>query len=294
MRDQTVETIVDRLWHPESPIVLDDGGILFVEADTGRVAVHYSDGLLATFAVTGGRPYGCVFGADGKLYVAQSGSDTPARRAPRLVPPSLQRISADGAHVETLATDADGIPFIAPNTVVWDEGGRLWMTDSGHWDPDERSDPGRIYRFDQGGQAHIAHEPGHVFPNGIAAEADGSMVWVESYTGQVCRIFQNGVTELVTTLEDGHTPEAVKIDSLGRLWIATFEGGGIDIIERDGTPFRSVHTGGVPINFLWNEGQLYVVDFGTEETDVNGIRPGRLIRIPTQTTGARPCVGQLP
>ncbi|QNE35408.1 SMP-30/gluconolactonase/LRE family protein [Leifsonia shinshuensis] len=288
------QTIVDRLWHPESPIMLDDGGILFVEADTGRVAVHYPDGLLATFAVTGGRPYGCLFGSDGRLYVAQSGSDGVNRRAPRRVPPSLQRVSSDGAHVETLATEADGIPFIAPNSLVWDTEGRLWMTDSGHWDPDERADPGRIYRFDRAGRAHVAHEPGNVFPNGIAAEADGSMVWVESYTRRIGRILPGGATEIITTLDEGHTPEAIKLDARGRLWVANFEAGGIDVLERDGTPVETISTGGVPINFLWHDGLLDVVDFGTEDTDVNGIRPGRIVRLSTSTTGAPTYEGLLP
>jgi gluconolactonase len=284
-----LEVVCAPLWHPETPHLLDDGGLLFVETDSGRACVYYPDGLLATFSVPGGRPYGCVFGSDARLYIAQSGLDDPgdpARIAPRCVPPSLQRASADGTLVEILCTSGDGVEFISPNSLVWGADGTLYLSDSGHWDPENRTDPGRIYAIDADRTARVVLEPGHVFPNGIAYESDGCLVWVESYTRVVGRLHPDGRTEHVTTLPEGHTPEAVKIDADGRLWIANFEAGGLDVIERDGTPVRQVHVGGVPINFLWSDGWMYVVDFGFEENDVDGIRPGRIVRVPSRTRGA--------
>ncbi|OPX10177.1 SMP-30/gluconolactonase/LRE family protein [Mycobacterium sp. AT1] len=288
-----LEIVSEPLWHPESPEMLPDGGLLFAETDSGRICVLYPD-LLATFAVPGGRPYGVLLGSDGRYYVAQSGHLDPNRCAPRSVPPSLQRISADGTEVEVLTTTADGVDFTAPNSLTWSADGMLYMTDSGHWDPDTRSDRGYLYAVRADHSAHVVADLGHTFPNGVVVEADGSVVWVESYTGRVGRLRRDGSTEHVTTLPDGHTPEAVKVDSAGNLWIANFEGGGIDVIARDGTPLEHITVGGVPINFLIHDGWLYVVDFGLTATeDEFGYRPGRIVRLRSDHTMAPVIRGRL-
>ncbi|MFJ9900671.1 SMP-30/gluconolactonase/LRE family protein [Streptomyces sp. NPDC091280] len=281
------EILADLLGHPETPELLLDGGVLFAETDSGRICVRYPDGLLATFAVPGGRPYGCLFGSDDHVYVTQSGHDGQGRIAPRTVPPSLQRISPDGTAVEVLVTEADGLAFTAPNSLAWDPDGRLWITDSGRWDPDGPGDPGYLYVIGPGLRAEVALELGPTFPNGVLAESDGAVVWVESYTRRVCRLLPGGLTEHITTLPEGHTPEAVKADVDGNLWIANFEAGGIDVIARDGTPLHEVVLGGVPINFAFGEGELYVIDFGlTEHENPYGYRPGQLKRVPCRTAGA--------
>ncbi|MEU6259648.1 SMP-30/gluconolactonase/LRE family protein [Streptomyces griseorubiginosus] len=286
MTDDT-EILADLLGHPETPELLPDGGVLFAETDSGRICVRYPDGLLATFAVPGGRPYGCLFGSDGHLYVTQSGHDGEGRLAPRSVPPSLQRVSPDGTRSEVLVTEADGLAFTAPNSLAWAPDGRLYVTDSGHWDPDLRSDPGYLYAVRPDHGAEVVLELGPTFPNGVLAESDGGVVWVESYTRRVCRLLPGGRTEHITTLPEGHTPEAVKADADGNLWIANFEAGGIDVIARDGTPLREVVLGGVPINFAFGDGELYVVDFGlTAHETPYGYRPGQLRRTACRTAGA--------
>ena len=54
-----------------------------------------------------------------------------------------------------------------------------------------------------------------MYPNGIVAEASGSVVWVESYTRRVVRRDPDGRTEVVVTLADGHVPDGLKVAANG-------------------------------------------------------------------------------
>ncbi|VXB63063.1 SMP-30/gluconolactonase/LRE family protein [Aeromicrobium sp. 9AM] len=281
------EILAAPLMHPEGPDLRADGGLLFVEADSGRICVSYPGRGVATFASTGGSPYGCTLGSDDCVYVTQSGNTDPAVGVPRHVPPSIQRVSPDGADVEILATHADGRAFGAPNDLAWGSDGRLLFTDSGQWDPDDRTDPGFIHALRPDGHAEVVLELGPVFPNGIAVEADGSIIWLESYTRVVGRLRRNGTTEVVAVLPEGHIPEGVKVALDGSLWITNFEAGGVDVIERDGTPREVIHVGGVPVNCLFGDGWLFVADFGhpSDPLDEDSFRPGSIRRIRVTTRG---------
>ena len=83
------------------------------------------------------------------------------------------------------------------------------------------------------------------FPNGIAIEADGSVVWAESYTGMVRRLrLDTGAIEDIARLP-GEKPiaDGMAVGADGRLYVTTVNGGGIDVITPDGT-LRPAHQGG--------------------------------------------------
>ena len=282
-----LEVLATGLGHPEGPDSGSDGSLLFVEADSGRVCVWYPGRAVVTLASTGGAPYGCTRGSDDWVYVTQSGIGNPGQLLPRPLPPSIQRVSPDGSMVQTICTHADGTPFFAPNDLAWNQDGRLYFTDSGHWNPDNPTEPSALYAVRPDGVAEKVLQLGPVFANGIASEADGSIIWLESYTRVIGRLRPNGLSEIVTVLPQGQTPEGVAVAADGSLWITTFEAGCVTVIAPDGTLLQEIHTGGVPVNCSFADGFLYLADFGSpiDPTDEDSLRPGRMLRMPVATAG---------
>jgi gluconolactonase len=224
-----------------------------------------------------------MLGSDGLVYITQCPT-VGAWVAPETRPPSIQRASPDGS-VEIVATEADGMRLNAPNDLTFGPDGRLYFTDSGDWDPVAKPDRGYICVIDPDGSCHVLEELEPVYPNGIVAEPDGSIVWVESYTRRVVRRRPDGATEVVHELAENHVPDGFKIDADGNFWITTFSSGGVDVIARDGSYVGFVETGGVPLNCTFSDTSLFVCDFGTTVTGDATPMFGRLLKVDVGVTG---------
>jgi gluconolactonase len=279
-----IEVLAEGLGHPEGPDVLPDGRVVYANTYASEAGVWEPGKGQGTYAYTGGGPNACMLGSDGYVYVTQCPT-VGAWVAPDSRPPSIQRAAPDGK-VEIVATEADGMKLNAPNDLTFGPDGRLYFTDSGDWDPVNKPHRGYICVIDHDGSCHVLEELEPVYPNGIVAEPDGSVVWVESYTRRVVRRRPDGTTEVVHELAENHIPDGFKIDADGNFWITTFSSGGVDVIGRDGGRVDFLETGGVPLNCVFGEsGELYVCDFGT--TDTGGAAPmgGRLIRVDVGVSG---------
>jgi gluconolactonase len=239
------------------------------------------DGTAGTYASVGRGPNACMLGSDGFVYC----TNTPTVGkwvAPVRVPPSIQRAGADGK-VEVVATEADGMRLTAPNDLTFGPDGRLYFTDSGDWDPVNKPHMGYICVIDPDGSAHVLDEVGRVYPNGIVAEPNGSIVWVE--TRRVVRRTAGGQRTVLQTLPEKHIPDGFKIDVNGNFWITGFSSGGIDVLAPDGALLDFVETGGVPLNCVFSGRTLYVCDFGTTVTEDATPMSGRLLRLDAGVAG---------
>ena len=277
------EVLVEGLGHPEGPYVLPDGRVVYANTYTSEVGVWEPGKGAGTYAHTGGGPNACMLGSDGYLYITQCPT-VGAWIAPETRPPSIQRAAPDGS-VEVVVTEADGVKLKAPNDLAFGPDGRLYFTDSGDWDPVTKPDPGLICVVEHDGACHVLEELDAVYPNGIVAEPDGSIVWVESYTRRVVRRRPQGTVEVIHELPEGHVPDGFKIDADGNFWIAAFSARGVDVIGPDGTSIDFLETGGVPLNCAFGGTSLFVCDFGT--TDTSGGTPmfGRLVRFDVGVAG---------
>jgi gluconolactonase len=247
---------------PEGPSVLPDGRVVFVE--TYRSRLTWCDprtGETGVYADTGGGPNATCLGADGALYVTQNGGVVGPWRAEQMRPPSIQRVEADG-RVEVVATEAGGRPLHAPNDLAFGADGRLYFTDPGNYDAEARPDPGYICALAPDGSGEVLEELEPVYPNGLAVDADGAVVWVESYTREVRRRRGDGTVELLATLGEGHIPDGLKVAANGDLYVTTVTSGGIDVVARDGTVAGFVAVGSVPTNCVFAGSTLYVTDGG--------------------------------
>ena len=272
------------LGHPEGPYELDDGRVIYANTYASEIGVwDPATGGQGTFAFVGGGPNACMLGSDGAVYSTQTptvGSWTASEYRPA----SIQKTSAAGK-VEILVTEADGVKFDGPNDLTFGPDGRLYFTDSGDWDQVAKPHPGRIIVVETGGVARILEELDYVYPNGIVAEPDGSIVWVESYTLRVVRRKPDGTKSVIHTLPDGHIPDGLKVDIFGNLWITTVASGGVDVLAPDGTPIDFLDVGGTILNCCFGKGgKLFCCDMGPFDPSA-GAMTGRLVEVDVGVEG---------
>jgi gluconolactonase len=272
------------LGHPEGPYELDDGRVIYANTYASEIGVwDPKTNTQGTYAFVGGGPNACMLGSDGAVYSTQTPT-VGAWVAPEHRPPSIQKTLPNGK-VEILVTEADGKKFDGPNDLTFGPDGRLYFTDSGYWNESEKPHPVRIIVIEKNGVAKILEELDYVYPNGIVAEADGSLVWVESYTLNVIRRKPNGTKSLVCKMPDGHIPDGLKIDINGDFWITAVAAGGVDHFTKDGKHVEFLETGGTILNCCFGKGgRLFVCDMGPFDTS-GAAMTGRLVEVAVGVEG---------
>lgn len=278
------KTCVTGLGHPEGPYVLDDGRVIYANTYASEIGVwDPSTEQAGTYAYVGGGPNACVLGSDGYVYSTQT-PNVGAWVAPEHRPPSIQKTSPDG-DVEILVTQAGGVTARGPNDLAFGPDGLLYYTDSGDWDPANKPHDGLIVVVDRDGSASILENVGKSYPNGIVAEPDGSLVWVESYHRTVVRRTPDGQKNVIHTLPENHIPDGLKVDVDRNLWITTVASGGLDVLAHDGTHRKFVEIGGTILNCVFGPGGvLYCCDMGP--FDVSGAAfTGRLVQVDVGVEG---------
>lgn len=269
-----VIAVAEGLAHPEGPARLPDGGIVFVETFREQLSVFRAGRPVSEFASCGGGPNACCVGTDA-VYITQIGESVGAWRSSRPMEPSIQKV-LNGGKVETVLTSVGGRTLGAPNDLCFGRRGNLCFTDPGEFNPDKPAD-GYIYSIATDGSCDFVEEVGPVFPNGVIALPDHSIVWVESYTRRVCRRDSDGRVAEIARLPVGHMPDGLKAGDNGCLFIASIMSGGIDIVSLRNGEREFLRTGGRPLNCLFVDQSLYVADDGIE----NGASTlsGRLLRV---------------
>jgi gluconolactonase len=280
------ELIAASLGWPEGPTVLPDGSVVFVESYLSQLTIVGADRIARRLAYTAGAPNSCVLGGAGDFYVCQNGGTVGPWRAAEMTAPSIQRLR-EGGRAETLLTHVNGVALNGPNDLVFARDGRLIFTDPGTYNP---QDPDRsyIYAIHPDGTASVLvafAKP--VFPNGIAVEADGSIVWDESYTGHVGRRRPDGAIEDLGRLPgDNPVLDGMKIGADGRLYVTDLVAKGIHILAPDGKAEGFIACGGAPTNCAFDGETLWVTDAGVLAASAKPSNTGKLWRLRVPGGGA--------
>ena len=291
----THELLAEGLGWAEGPTVLPGGRVCFVETYRSQISVWERGRGVSRYAHTAGGPNSCVMGLDGVLYACQNGGTVGPWRAEEMLPPSIQRIAREGGPAEIIATELDGVTFHGPNDLVFGPDGRLYITDPGTYRPAD-PDPSRLFVMERDGSGRMLAELNPpTFPNGIAVEADGSVVWAESYTGMVRRLrVDTGDIEDIGRLP-GEKPVAdgmaVAVD--GRLYVTTVNGGGIDVLQPDGRYDQFVKAGVIPTNVVFDGSTLYMTDAGILADTADASYGGQLWRIDSDVAGLPTSYGRI-
>lgn len=228
------------------------------------------------YAICGGGPNACLVGADGAVYITQNGGTAGAWRAEVMRAPSIQKAWPDGT-VEVVTTRVDGLDLVAPNDLTFGADGRLYFTDPGDYDPDNRGE-GRLFALNPDGTGELVETVQSAYPNGIVAEEGGAIVWVDSYDRGVYRKRPNEASELICALPDGHIPDGLKIAEDGKFWVTGFTAGGIAVVAQNGALSDFLETGGVPLNCVFDNDSLLITDNGAWSGDSAEAQMGGSLR----------------
>ena len=262
--DVQVETLAEGLSHPQAPDILPNGDVVFASTYTETLEVFNKTDGVRTFAQIGGAPNAALLGSDDHVYFAQNGWTVGSWWAPNPLPPGIGRVKLDGSDPEMIFTLPDPIGLGAAHDMTWGADGKLYFTDSGAFmfgvvPPHV----GYIYAISPDGSVEKLVACDHGYPAGIAAEKDGSIVWVEAYSLKLRRRKPNGSVETLTTFPDGEAPEGIKIDADGNFWIPFIGAEGIiRVVSPTGEIIDDLKIEGRLLNCVFGDGGLYVIDFG--------------------------------
>lgn len=281
------ELIAQGLGWAEGPTVLDDGRVAFVETYRSQVSVWERGKGVSRFAYTAGGPNSCVIGAAGEMYVCQNGGTTGPWRAEEMVTPSIQKIDKEGGKAHVICSEIDGIKFNGPNDLVFGKNGSLYFTDPGTYRPEDPQ-PSYLFELKANGDGRLLAElTPPTFPNGIAIEDDGSVVWAESYTGMVRRLNPQTlkIQDLCKLPGEKPVADGMAVAADGRLFVTTVNGGGIDVINPDGTYDQFIKLGLIPTNCVFSGSDLYMTDAGVLANSADPSMGGQLWLVKNLTRG---------
>lgn len=280
--------LASELGFPEGPVVMPDGSVVICDGNTGEL-LHWRDGELDVYAVTGGSPWGAVLGSDEAIYVTQGGNvpgsgDTSAICGIQVVRPDR--------NVELISSEIGGHMLAGPNDLAFGPDGRLYFTDSGT-EEDPRVDtpaPGRLFVLGPSGGEFLMERP-ELYPNGIAFDADGSLYWTESRGHRICRL-EGGRPAVFSQLTDNHVPDGMAFAEDGRLFVCTTVSGGVTVVSPTGEILDEIHLGEHATNCIFGGSSLYVTATKVPDLDADQ-RSGSFWRVETDATGLALRPGQL-
>ena len=276
-----VTMLASGLGFPEGPVVMPDGRIVFCDGNVGELLV-YDDGVVSTFAQTGGSPWGALLGDDGAVYVTQGGN-VPGSGDTSAVP-GIQRVRSDGT-VELICSEVAGRELAGPNDLAFGPDGRLYFTESGTEEDDrfEVRTPGRLFALDGSGVGEMLIELPTTYPNGIAFDPAQRLIWTESRSRRVRRM-DDGAPTTICQLSDAHVPDGMAIAADGRMFVCTTIHKGVTVISPDGEVLDEIHVGADVTNCIFDGPTLYVTASYGPELDAFG-RQGSFWRIETDAVG---------
>lgn len=279
-----MKIFADQLGFPEAPVLLPDGGFLFVEMAPakGWIIRFSKDGQSRSVVARTGRPNGLAADGDGFIWVAET-----AMRA-------LLRMSLDGKYT-VIANACDGEPFLFLNDLALAPNGDVFLTDSGialeqiapggQLNPDYRklSYDGRIFRIDAKTRAVERIDGGLLFTNGIAFGPDGYLYVAETLSGNIYKyeysrgrvtgerqVFGNVIERFDPTQLKG--PDGMKFGADAHLYVAVFGQGDVTVLGPDGSVVRRIKTdGSMPTNLVFGpkgEKKIYVTEVETGSVQV--------------------------
>jgi gluconolactonase len=202
------EVFASGLDHPEC-CAFDRDGNLWAGGEAGQIYRIDPMGRSETIANLGGFCAGLAFSPDDReLLVCVAGV-------------GLVRVDKTGEH-HVFATSAGDHEIVAPNYVLFDRRGRIYLTDSGKWK--QRS--GFVLRFDEDGRGEVLAGP-LGYANGLALSADErNLFMVESDSDSVLR-FEIGSADQLKQPEVlangvGRFPDGLAMDVHGNLYVCCY------------------------------------------------------------------------
>lgn len=281
MPSRPVEVLVEGITNAEGPVILPDGRVLYTDTYRGLLCAWSPERGEHVYAKVGGYPNGATLGSDGLVYIANNGGALGGLRSYDTRRGYIQRV-AEGGAPETILEAVDGRALSRPNDLSFGPDG-LFFTDPGAWSPDE-PEMGYIHLIRADGRAETVFETKGGYPNGVAVDAEGRVLWVESFSRLMRRMDRDGRIEDLYEFAPGSIPDGMAISADGaHVAVATLYSGGLHLVRTDGGGGELIDLGGTVLtNCAFDGPDLYLTDDGPERQNDLGHSywgAGRLLRI---------------
>jgi len=199
-------------------VAVDEKGRLYFGTPAGTISRLLSDGVIETFATTGGRPLGMKFDPKGNLIVADAYK-------------GLLFVDPQGV-IKILATSADGVPFRCTDALDVAKNGTIYFTDASDkfqlkdylLDMIEARPHGRLMRYDPVSGKVTVLLSGLHFANGVALSKNEDFVLVnETCTYSIHRYWlagpKAGTNDMFIENLPGF-PDNISSNGKGKFWLA--------------------------------------------------------------------------
>ena len=249
------EIFANGLDHPEC-CAFDREGNLWAGGEAGQLYRIDPSGKLETIANLGGFCCGVALSPDDReLFVCVSGV-------------GVVRVSKNGEH-SVFATHAGNHKIIAPNYLLFDRRGRLYVTDSGNW----MKRNGFLLRFTPDGDGEILAGP-IGYANGLALTADEHHLFMVESDSDLILSFEIGADRLHPPEKYcehvGRFPDGLALDAVGNLYVCCYASDEIWRIDPNGQQSLLAHDRwaiklGRPTNLAFggvNLHEIYVANLG--------------------------------
>ena len=243
-----MSVLAQGLKFPEAPVVMRDGSLLFVQIEARQVSRLKPDGGVALVAQLDGGPNGLAIGPDKALYVANDGGrfsfnkrgpfNFPGRAPADHVGGSIQRIDLRTGRSVTLYDSCDGRRLVAPDDLVFDTHGGMWVSDLGK----VKGDAGIYYALPDGKGIRQV-KGGMTAPNGIGLSPDGRQLHVSE--GRQLWTFDIAGPGVLgpsvsypdaahARLRERSIADSLKVLADGKVCVCTLIAGGVSIFDPAG------------------------------------------------------------
>jgi gluconolactonase len=278
VRDRAARVIARGLAFPEGPLFDAQGDLWCVEMKGGGLARLDRAGRLTRLA-TGGAPNGLALDAAGGIWFCDSAQN------------SVRRLDPSTGDCETIVGSVDGHDLDKPNDLAFDAAGNLVFTCPGN----SREEPtGYVCCLTPSGACTVIADQLY-FPNGLAFTGDGGLVIAETRRQRLWRggwdVRERRWTspvQLCATSGAPIGPDGLAIDIAGRIHVAIYGGGMVEVFGADGTRLGALTTPGAnPSNCAFDPtGALGLVVTETER--------GELLSFSADAVGLPLAPGALP
>jgi gluconolactonase len=239
----------------EGPIFDARGNLYFVNyLRNGTIGVKTPDGTVRVLCETDGRANGLKIDAQGYIIAA----DYAARR--------VLRIKPDGREVKVLADSCGGTPFLGLNDVCLDRAGNIYASQCEN--ATVANPIGAVFRISPDGGEVVLVADGIAYANGLAVSPDQKRLFVAESDANSVIAFDlqpdgTGTNrQLIHQFPDA-TADGMMLDEFGRLWVARWTHGTVDVLSQEGELLGSLDAGGTQVtNLCWWGHQLYVTVAG--------------------------------